>query len=273
MSYFKLKSGEKLYYEDIGSGKNTVVMLHGWTSSHYVYTEPAKIISEKSRCIIYDHRGHGKSKSANKVQATMETLAEDLNELIIGLDLKNITLVGWSMGAGAVLNYVKLFGCDALKQIVLCDMPPKQMNDDNWKLGLYKGNYTQHDRELDERKIAYYQYKKFILVTAPNLNKLPRILLGRQLLKRLMKCDIAVITSLANSMKEQDNRAVVGKITVPFCYFYPNPGSLFSPSLEQWYRENVKSEFKSVEFPNSTHLLIAENPKMFAEEIKKLLDK
>ena len=160
MSYFKLKNGEKLYYEDIGSGKDTVVMLHGWTSSHYVYTEPVERLKENARCIIYDHRGHGGSKSANKEKATMETLARDLNELITGLNLKNITLVGWSMGACAVLNYVKLFGCNALRQIVLCDMTPKLINDDSWKLGLYKGQYTQHDKELDEKKSSFFQYRK-----------------------------------------------------------------------------------------------------------------
>jgi hypothetical protein len=29
MSYFTLKSGEKLYYEDRGEGPDTLVMLHG----------------------------------------------------------------------------------------------------------------------------------------------------------------------------------------------------------------------------------------------------
>ncbi len=271
MSYFKLKNGEKLYYEDTGNGENTIVMLHGWTSSHFVYTEPVNILQEKARCIIYDQRGHSGSKSANKERATMETLAQDLNEIITGLDLKNVTLVGWSMGACVVLNYVNLFGCNALKQIVICDMPPKQMNDDNWKLGLYKGEYTQKDRELDESKVAFYQYKKFILATAPSLQNLPRILLSRELLKRLLKCDIGVISSLANSMKDQDNRSIIKKITVPLRYFYPTPGSLFSPKIEKWYRSNAECDFKSVEFQNCTHMLIAENPRLFAEEISKLL--
>lgn len=40
MSYFTLSNGEKLYYEDNGKGKETIVMLHGWTSTHEVF-EPA----------------------------------------------------------------------------------------------------------------------------------------------------------------------------------------------------------------------------------------
>ena len=127
MSYFTLKSGEKLYYEDKGNGSETLIMMHGWTSSHEIYLKPVETLQKYARCIIYDHRGHGMSKEANSGKPTMETLAGDLNELIQGLSLSNVTLLGWSMGAGVVLNYVRLYGCDKLKQIVLCDMTPKQL--------------------------------------------------------------------------------------------------------------------------------------------------
>ena len=152
MSCFTLKNGEKLYYEDVGNGPETLVMLHGWTSTHDVYVEPVSKLKEKARCIIYDQRGHGKSKEANQEKPSMETLASDLNEIIQGLSLSNITLLGWSMGAGVVLTYVRLYGCGALKQIILCDMTPKQMNDEEWKLGLYQGAYTREDMERDAGK-------------------------------------------------------------------------------------------------------------------------
>ena len=42
MSEFKLKNGMKLYYEDSGSGQ-PVIMMHGWTSSHEIYSEPADL--------------------------------------------------------------------------------------------------------------------------------------------------------------------------------------------------------------------------------------
>lgn len=46
MSYFTLKSGEKLYYEDRGEGPDTLVMLHGWTSSHEVYVKTGRDAAE-----------------------------------------------------------------------------------------------------------------------------------------------------------------------------------------------------------------------------------
>ena len=34
MSYFTLKDGQKLYYEDKGHGEETLIMMHGWSSTH-----------------------------------------------------------------------------------------------------------------------------------------------------------------------------------------------------------------------------------------------
>jgi pimeloyl-ACP methyl ester carboxylesterase len=272
MSLFTLKNGEKLYYEDMGQGTETLIMMHGWTSSSEIYLKPAETLQKKARCIIYDHRGHGGSKEAKSGSPTMETLAQDLHELIEGLSLSNITLLGWSMGAGVVFNYVRLYGCEHLKQIILCDMTPRQLNDSEWKLGLYQGSYTRQDMERDAGKDFFSLYREFALGAIPRLKKIPGFLLKRPLKKRLSACDEKVLKSLAASMKTQDNRPVVEEITVPVTYFFADPGSLFSPAIANWYASHVKSPFKAVRFPESTHMLVSDHPEKFAEEVAKVLD-
>lgn len=271
MSYFTLKNGEQLYYEDTGEGSQTLVMLHGWTSSHDVFAPAVPEISKAARCITYDHRGHGNSKNANRDTVTMDTLASDLNELICGLDLHDITLLGWSMGAGVVMNYTALYGCGALRQIVLCDMTPKQMNDENWQLGLYQGKYTKENMEREAGKAFYPLYKDFAVGAVPKLRKVPGFLLRRHLKERLDACDEGVLRSLSQSMKEKDFRDSVERITVPVTYFYAVPGSLFSPELAQWYREHVHTAFRAVAFQNSTHMLITDHPEQFAQEVTRVL--
>ena len=271
MSYFTLRDGEKLYYEDKGDGPETLVMMHGWTSSHEIYLKPVETLQNHARCIVYDHRGHGMSKDANSGNPTMETLAGDLYELIQGLALSNITLLGWSMGAGVVLNYVRLYGCDNLRQIVLCDMTPKQLNDEEWKLGLYQGRYTKEDMERDAGRDFYSLYKDFAIGAVPKLAKIPGFLLRRPLKKILAKCDEPTMRSLAASMKTQDNRATIGQITVPVTYFYADPGSLFSPKLADWYRDHIATPYDAVCFPESTHMLVSDYPEKFAEEVRAVL--
>ena len=219
MSYFTLKNGEQIYYEDTGSGDQTIVMLHGWTSTHEVFAPVVPEISKYARCITYDHRGHGGSKNANKERVTMDTLAGDLDELIRGLGLHDITLLGWSMGAGVVMNYTALYGCSSLRKIVLCDMTPRQMNDKEWKLGLYQGRYTKEDMQKESGKDFYSLYKKFVIGAVPKYGKVPGFLLRRPLKKILANCDEGVLKSLSASMKEKDFRECVRKITVPVSYF------------------------------------------------------
>ncbi len=272
MSVFTLKNGEQLYYEDTVSGEKTVVMLHGWTSSHEVYAPAVPEIAKHARVITYDHRGHGGSKGVNRERVTMDTLASDLDELIRGLGLRDVTLLGWSMGAGVTLDYTALYGCDALRQIILCDMTPRQMNDDAWKLGLYQGRYTKEDMERESGSDFYSLYKKFVVGAVPKYGKVPGFLLRHPLKKLLAKCDEGVLRSLSASMKEKDLRDCVGKITVPVTYFYAVPGSLFSPALADWYREHVSAPYRAVPFENSTHMLVQEHPDLFAKEVIRALE-
>ena len=246
-------------------------MMHGWTSNHEIYDQPVSVLKDKARCIIYDHRGHGGSREANHESPNLETLASDLHEIITGLSLSNVTLLGWSMGAAVAMNYVRMYGCSALKQLVLCDMTPKQLNDEEWKLGLYQGTYTKEDAEKAAAWNFMKAYKKFAVQAIPRLKKIPGFLLTKPLKEILSKCDESVLKSLSASMTRQDNRDVIGMITVPLTYFYADPGSLFSPELAEWYGENAKVSYKAVRFRNSNHMLVTDYPDKFADEVGKLL--
>ena len=270
MSEFTLKNGMKLYYQDFGSGQ-PVILMHGWTSSHKIYSEPVKRLNKKARCIIYDHRGHGGSRDADQETVTMETLASDLNELIEGLSLSKVTLVGWSMGAGTAMTYIRNFGCSALRHVVLCDMTPRQINDTEWKLGLYQGKYTKEDMEENAGESFLHMYQSFAVGAVPKAKNVPKFLMRYALKKRLKHCNETVLKSLSDSMKKQDNRDVISKISVPLTYFYAVPGSLFSPELADWYRQQAKVPFKAVAFPESSHMFISEHPDEFDDELEKLL--
>ena len=175
------------------------------------------------------------------------------------------------MGAAVAMNYVRMYGCDALKQLVLVDMTPKQLNDDEWKLGLYQGAYTKADAEKAASRNFLKVYRKIAVQAIPRLKKIPGFLLNKPLKETLSKCDESVLKSLSASMTRQDNRDVIGMITVPLTYFYADPGSLFSPELAEWYGEHANVTYKAVQFPDSTHMLISDNPGKFAEEVGKLL--
>lgn len=95
----------ELFYEDIGYGP-PVVLLHGWPFDHTMWEEQAfALASGGCRVITYDRRGFGKSaKPADGY--SFNRFVDDLKILLDALDLHDVTLVGFSMGAGEVVRYM-----------------------------------------------------------------------------------------------------------------------------------------------------------------------
>ena len=107
-----------LYYEDHGSG-SPVVLIHGWPLSGASWErQAAALLDAGHRVITYDRRGFGRS-SKTGVGYTYDTFAADLDEVLRTLDLKNVALVGFSMGSGEVTRYIGTYGTARLSKAVL----------------------------------------------------------------------------------------------------------------------------------------------------------
>ncbi|WP_421830148.1 alpha/beta fold hydrolase [Larkinella sp.] len=123
MSYIQAGTGRNgepvnLFYQDWGMG-NPVVLIHGWPLSHEMWEyQMTELPKHGLRCIAYDRRGFGKS-SKPWDGYDYDTLAADLKAVLDELDLRNVTLVGFSMGGGEVVRYLSRYGSDRVSKIVL----------------------------------------------------------------------------------------------------------------------------------------------------------
>ncbi len=98
-----------LHYVDHGSGR-PVVLIHGWPLNLASWEKQVPdLLRTGHRVIAYDRRGFGdSSKPASGYD--YDTLAEDLNVLMTRLDLREVALVGFSMGGGEVARYIGKYG-------------------------------------------------------------------------------------------------------------------------------------------------------------------
>ena len=107
MPFLKHQNGKekiRIFYQDYGKG-DPVILIHGWPLSHQAWEgQISTLVDAGYRVIAYDRRGFGKS-SQPQSDFDYSSLTEDLRELILKLDLTNITLVGFSMGGGEVVRY------------------------------------------------------------------------------------------------------------------------------------------------------------------------
>ena len=107
----------ELHYEDYGSGK-PVVLIHGWPLSGRSWEAQVPALIEAGyRVITYDRRGFGWS-SQPWSGYDYDTFAADLHGLMTQLDLKDATLLGFSMGGGEVARYIGTYGTGRVAKAV-----------------------------------------------------------------------------------------------------------------------------------------------------------
>ena len=88
-----------------GKGR-PLLFIHGWAMHSRVWDKTARILARDFQVITVDLRGHGRSRDHDG-PFTYDVFARDLAGLIYGLELRDLTLVGWSLGASVVFKMLK----------------------------------------------------------------------------------------------------------------------------------------------------------------------
>ena len=108
--FFETEDGAKIYYEDHGKG-DVILLVHGWMCSSKFWKANVPELAKKFRVVTIDKRGHGYS-SKTLWGHTVPQYARDVRALIEHLNLKDVTLAGWSLGGPVVLSYWQQYAND-----------------------------------------------------------------------------------------------------------------------------------------------------------------
>jgi non-heme chloroperoxidase len=122
----------ELYYEDQGSGQ-PVVLIHGYPlNGHSWERQTSELVAAGYRVIAYDRRGFGQSSKVGSGY-NYDTFAADLNTLLETLELRDVILVGFSMGTGELARYVSKYGHERVAKLAfLASLEPFLLaRDDN----------------------------------------------------------------------------------------------------------------------------------------------
>ena len=123
MPFVARKDGTHLWYRDWGSGP-PVVLIHGWPLNADMWEHQHAFLAEQGfRVIAYDRRGFGRSDQPWSGYE-YDTFADDLHAIVVGLELKDVSLVGFSMGGGEVARYLSRHGAVNVRKAVLMGAVP-----------------------------------------------------------------------------------------------------------------------------------------------------
>jgi non-heme chloroperoxidase len=147
----------ELHYEDHGSGR-PVMLIHGYPLSGSSWEQQERaLLAAGHRVIRYDRRGFGRS-SQPTLGYDYDTFAADLNVLFEHLDLRDVNLVGFSMGTGEVTRYLGRYGSARVRKAVLIGaIPPFLLKRDDNPEGVDRQVFEDMKAAVVKDRYAYFK--------------------------------------------------------------------------------------------------------------------
>ncbi|MCL3859840.1 alpha/beta fold hydrolase [Actinotalea sp. K2] len=147
----------ELYYEDQGAGQ-AVVLLHGYPlNGHSWERQMRELLATGYRVITYDRRGFGQSTKAG-TGYDYDTFAADLSTVLETLDLRDVILVGFSMGTGELARYVSRYGHERVAKLAfLASLEPFLVARDDNPEGVPQEVFDGIEAQARADRYAWYE--------------------------------------------------------------------------------------------------------------------
>lgn len=155
-SRFATLDGNRVHYKSVGSGRETLVLVHGWAADMGVWRFQVPELSRHARVIAIDLPGHGASDKP-RTAYTMDFFARAIDAVMRDAGVDRAVLAGHSMGTPVVRQFYRLY---PQKTIALVAVDGALQN-------LYSGHLDPLIEQL--RGPAYEEFAaKFIAAMFPN---------------------------------------------------------------------------------------------------------
>ncbi len=154
--HIEVEPGVRVWVEDVGAGA-PMVLLHGWPASSSMFEyQLVELPKHGVRCIAPDTRGFGRSDWPWDGY-TYDRLADDVGAVLDAFDLKDVTLVGFSMGGATAVRCARRLGSARIARLALLGAAvPSVTRRDDFPYGI--------DREACDEliRLAYRDRPKMI---------------------------------------------------------------------------------------------------------------
>lgn len=109
MEYFITANKIPIHISDKGGkGEETLLFLHGYMETFYIWEEFVELFSNKYRIILIDLPGHGLSSSHPEVNS-MQFCSEVCLSVLDKCNVDKCTIIGHSLGAYIAQNFLSLY--------------------------------------------------------------------------------------------------------------------------------------------------------------------
>jgi esterase len=146
----------KLFHRVMGEGP-PLLILHGLFGSSDNWQTHARTLSNSHTVYLVDQRNHGHSPHAQ--QMNYDVMSHDLFDLIAELGLRDIRLIGHSMGGKTIMRFAQQYGF-LIDRMVVADMGVKQYPSHHEEV--FKGLFAVDVANCPSRREAEIRIAKHI---------------------------------------------------------------------------------------------------------------
>jgi non-heme chloroperoxidase len=259
-------NGESLCVNAYGAGP-PVVLVHGLGGSRHDWNAAAECLAAGYRVMTLDLSGHG-SRAAVNERPTLASMARDIALVIDRLCLERPLLVGHSLGALVVMQYIQDCGTNGLAGVCFIDQSPRITNDSHWRLGLLGSlTCTQLESAVARLKGAFESSEDG---SGGRLESTAAVLGG--VLAKLHN-RIASVLSILDSLIPTDFRDVVARLSVPALVVLGGVSQHYGGLPLAAYYEETLPQGTVLTYSSSSHSPHRQDPERFAADLATFAEK
>ena len=143
--------GVSIHYSSYGKAAKTLLFIHCWCGDSTFWEKQVDQFSKTYRVVVLDLAGHGKSGMERK-EYTIPAFAEDVATVIKKLDLKEVILIGHSMGGPVMIATAALFP-KRVKALVAVDT--LHMVEFKWPEASFKARIAAMESDFKKATTAF----------------------------------------------------------------------------------------------------------------------
>ena len=238
-------------YDPNPHGRETVLLLHGWPMTHDLFEyQTGPLIQAGYRPVLLDLRGFGKS-DAPALGYTYDDMAADLRSVIQTLHLSGVILVGYGMGGGVALRYIRRYrGCGIKKLVLLAAGSPCWTERPGFPYGIPRQTATDLIRLAIADRPQFAETFTHLLFAKPHSDAVLHWF--RDVV--LSASSTATIQS-GYTYRDEDGRNDLACVQVPTAVFEGGQDALIPDSITDFLRRGIPGACLYT-FPSSGHGLV-----------------
>jgi sigma-B regulation protein RsbQ len=220
-----------------GSGEKTVLLAHGFGCDQNMWRFMLPELEKQFTVVVFDYVGSGQSdleSFSTKRYSSLEGYAKDVEEILVALDLDNVSIIGHSVSsiiAGITSTHVG----DRISDITMICPSPCFMN----LPPDYVGGFERDDLEelinlMDKNYIGWANYLAPLVMGAGHSSELIGELSGS-----FCSTDPIVAKTFAKATFFSDYRSLLKDILTPALILQSDKDSLASPEVGKYMAENI----------------------------------